>query len=109
MIDGVLLESSAMVANGNYFLNIPQPPGEDYDRKTITFMIGDLTAAETDTWEASSGGELDLTAMSTPPGETVMVSLYEVGHSGVTGMATLTEIGDTTEVCLLYTSDAADE
>ena len=61
MIDGVEAASTT-VTGGGYAFSIPQPPGESFGGKTITFMVGDATAAETGVWEADGGAELDLNA-----------------------------------------------
>ena len=78
--------------------------------KVITFMIGDLAAAETDTWE--QGGHTDpnmsLSATSEPliPGRVVNIDLAELNDSGQTGTATLTELGPNTQVVLSLTEGA---
>ena len=93
--------ATGMVSGGAYALVIAQPPGMNYANQTVMFMIGDMMAAETGTWMSAGGGELDLTAMSVAEGPTIMASLYEIGHSGSSGMATLTEVGEETRVSLL--------
>ena len=69
IIDDVQV-AMTMVADGGYAFAIPQPPGESFDGKMVIFMIGDLMAAETGTWEADGGAELNLSA-----------SLMMAGHS----------------------------
>ena len=59
--------ASTTVTGGNYAFVIAQPPGESYQGKTITFMVGAGTASQTGTWEADGGSELNLTAQTGPP------------------------------------------
>ena len=54
--------ASAMAGDGGYAFAIPQPPGESFEGKVIHFMVGDLMAAETGTWEGDGGSELNLSA-----------------------------------------------
>ena len=98
MIGDVVI--SGTVSDGKYLLQIVQPPGEDFTGAAIMFMIGDMMAAETGTWTPGMSEPLNLTSMSVAEGETVTVSLYETWPSGVSGMATLTEIGEETRVKL---------
>lgn len=58
--------AAATVTDGAYAFAIPQPPGESFGGKTVTFLIGDATANETGGWQTDGGGELDLTATGTP-------------------------------------------
>ena len=58
--------AATTVENGAYAFTIPQPPGESFSGKTVSFLIGGVTAAEAGTWQADGGGELDLTATGTP-------------------------------------------
>ena len=92
--------ASGTVSGGNYLLTVVQPPGDDFVGASIMFMIGDMMAGESSMWAAGLSEPLDLTAMAVAEGETVMVSLYETWPSGVSGMATLTEIGEETRVKL---------
>ena len=93
--------ASGTVAGGKYLLTVVQPPGDDFVGAAIMFMIGDMMAGESSTWAAGLSEPLDLTAMmAVAEGETVTVSLYETWPSGVSGMATLTEIGEETRVKL---------
>ena len=89
---------SGTVSDGKYLLQIVQPPGEDFTGAAIMFMIGDMMAGESSPWAAGLSERLDLSAMSVAEGPTIMASLYEIGHSGSSGMATLTEIGEETRV-----------
>ena len=89
---------SGTVSDGKYLLLIAQPPGQDFTGAAIMFMIGDMMAGESPTWAAGLSERLDLTAMAVPEGPAIMASLYEIGHSGSSGMATLTEIGEETRV-----------
>ena len=93
--------ASGTVAGGKYLLTVVQPPGDDFVGAAIMFMIGDMMAGESSTWAAGLSEPLDLTAMAVQEGATIMASLYEIGHSGSSGMATLTEIGEETRVSLL--------
>ena len=90
--------ASGTVSGGNYLLTVVQPPGDDFVGASIMFMIGDMMAGESPTWAAGLSERLDLTAMAVPEGPAIMASLYEIGHSGSSGMATLTEIGEETRV-----------
>ena len=90
--------ASGTVSGGNYLLQINQPPGEDFTGASVMFMIGDMMAAETATWKRGGSAVLNLTAMSVLEGPAIMASLYEIGRSGSSGMATLTEIGEETRV-----------
>ncbi len=96
MIGDVVVSDT--VSDGKYLLQIVQPPGQDFTGAVIMFMIGDMMAGESPTWAAGLSEPLDLTAMAVPEGPAVMASLYEIGHSGSSGMATLTEIGEETRV-----------
>lgn len=66
IIDGAIAATNT-VTGGNYALLISQPPSASYAGKEITFKVGSGTAAETATWTADGGGELNLTATSGPP------------------------------------------
>ncbi|MCH8280452.1 MAG: hypothetical protein IIC96_07195 [Chloroflexi bacterium] len=61
LIDGTVVAATT-VENGAYAFTIPQPPDESYSGKTVTFLIGGATAAETGIWEAEGGGVLNLSA-----------------------------------------------
>ena len=89
---------SGTVSDGKYLLQIVQPPGEDFTGAAIMFMIGDMMASESSTWAPGLSEPLDLTAMAVLEGPAIMASLYEIGHSGSSGMATLTELGEETRV-----------
>ena len=90
--------ASGTVSGGNYLLTVVQPPGDDFVGASIMFMIGDMMAGESSTWAAGLSEPLHLTAMAVLEGPSIMASLYEIGHSGSSGMATLTEIGEETRV-----------
>ena len=91
--------ASGTVAGGKYLLTVVQPPGDDFVGAAIMFMIGDMMAGESSTWAAGLSEPLDLTAMmAVLEGPAIMASLYEIGHSGSSGMATLTELGEETRV-----------
>ena len=90
--------ASGSVSGGNYLLTVVQPPGDDFVGASIMFMIGDMMAGESSTWAAGLSEPLHLTAMAVPEGPSIMASLYEIGHSGSSGMAMLTEIGEETRV-----------
>ena len=90
--------ASGSVSGGNYLLTVVQPPGDDFVGASIMFMIGDMMAGESSTWAAGLSEPLHLTAMAVPEGPAIMASLYEIGHSGSSGMATLTEVGEETRV-----------
>ena len=65
LIDGAEVAATT-VKNGAYAFTIPQPPGESYSGKTVTFLIEGVTATESGTWEADGGGELNLSASGVP-------------------------------------------
>ena len=90
--------ASGTVSGGKYLLTVVQPPGDDFVGASIMFMIGDMMASESSTWAPGWSEPLDLTAMAVLEGPAIMASLYEIGHSGSSGMATLTEIGEETRV-----------
>ena len=73
MIDNVQV-ASTMVSEGGYAFAIPQPPGESFEGKMVSFMIGDLMAAETGTWEADGGAELNLTSSMMMAGPATVAS-----------------------------------
>ncbi len=90
--------ASGTVSGGKYLLTVVQPPGDDFVGAALMFMIGDMMAGESSTWGAGLSEPLDLTAMAVLEGQAIMASLYEIGHSGSSGMATLTEVGEETRV-----------
>ena len=90
--------ASGTVSGGKYQLKVVQPPGDDFGGASIMFMIGDMMAGESSTWAKGLSEPLDLTAMAVLEGPSITASLYEIGHSGSSGMATLTEIGEETRV-----------
>jgi hypothetical protein len=45
-----------------YAIKITEPDGATYDGATVTFMIGDRSAAQTGTWELGSNVNVDLSA-----------------------------------------------
>ena len=95
-IDGAMVASTA-VTDGSYAFAIPQPPGDSLEGKEISFMIGDFNAGEKGTWEADGGAELNLTAAASAGQD---VSLFEMNHSGQTGIATLADRGSQTKVTM---------
>ena len=58
--------STATVSGGNYALIVAQPTGQNFAGKTVTFTVGNATATETGTWQASGGGELNLNGTAAP-------------------------------------------
>jgi len=90
LIDGTVVAATT-VENGAYAFTIPQPPGESYSGKTVTFLIGGVTAAEFGTWEADGGGELNLSATGGPtpqvttetPGQTPQVTAEQPAQGTV--------------------------
>jgi hypothetical protein len=50
----------------SYWVEIPKPQGGSFAGGNVTFMIGNLTAAETGTWETGGNFFLNLSATSTP-------------------------------------------
>ena len=55
--------ASTTTRNGNYTLQITQPPGQDFVGKEITFRVNGLIANEKAVWKIGGGGELDLTTV----------------------------------------------
>jgi hypothetical protein len=49
----------------SYMIEIPKPQGGSFVGKKVTFMIGNLTAAETSTYEFGGNIKLNLSATST--------------------------------------------
>jgi hypothetical protein len=49
----------------SYSILIPNPSGVIYGGKTVTFMIGNLTAAQTSSWAKGENIQLNLSATST--------------------------------------------
>ena len=43
--------SQTTTTGGRFVMNVGQPAGKSYGQKTITFLVGDLWAAETTVWE----------------------------------------------------------
>ena len=64
-IDGAVV-ATATVSGGGYALTIAQPPGQNFGGKTVTFTVGNATATETGTWQASGGRELNLNGTTAP-------------------------------------------
>ncbi len=53
--------------DSKYILKVVQPSGADFTGKTVTFKVGQYTAAETGVWEAGEVTKIDLTATTAPP------------------------------------------
>ena len=47
--------------NGGYAFTIPQQPGQSYEGRMITFLVGQSRAQQIDIWTADGGGERNLT------------------------------------------------
>ena len=91
---------SAMVMDGKFAILVA-PATASENAGMVEFMIGDEDATSSMEVMLEPGIEamgVMLSVMSAPPGAVVHASLYEVWPSGQTGMVTLTEMGEQTNV-----------
>ena len=91
---------SAMVMDGKFAILVA-PATANANKGMVEFMVGDRDAMSSMEVMLEPGVEamgVMLEVMSAPPGAVVHASLYEMWPSGQTGMATLTEMGDQTNV-----------
>lgn len=66
LIDGNVTATTTTTASSTYSIKIPQPEGENYAGKTVTFMIDTDIAEQTGTWEAGGNFPLDLSSGQAP-------------------------------------------
>ena len=96
---------------GGFFeMVVVQLEGRSNAGKKVTFMLWDLEARESAIWTEGNVTELSLTATSgavpappapeVPPGAVLQIELFELNSSGQTGIATLTEMGEITQVVI---------
>ena len=102
---GGMEATSTTVTDGSYVIVVDQGD-QSYAGETVTFQIGGNSAAETATWMQGGGDELNLTASSAVAGAVVTFDLGELNDSGQTGTASLTELGDMTQVVLTLSAGA---
>jgi hypothetical protein len=73
MIGGQQVGATTIGSNGSYQIQVAQGDGTE-----ITFMVGNLTAQETATWEQGGADVLNLTASSVGPGPGAPADLQEI-------------------------------
>ena len=105
MVDGYTGDQTYMgtITDGIYFIMVAQPPGENFAGLDVTFMVGDAMATEVATWsDRGDNRDFALTAMmgAMEEGAGLAIGLFANNGSGQSGRATLTQIGDDTEVIL---------
>lgn len=66
-IGGEQVGPTATISDGRYTIQIEQPEGESFAGETVSFRIGDASAAETGTWQQGGADILDLTAGEAGP------------------------------------------
>ena len=106
--DSTEAAGTATVVGGMYYIIVAQPPGENFDNQDVHFMVGEAMATEVGTWKGfGDNRDFALTAMMGAMEEPIMeegaglaLGLFGMNSSGVSGRATLTEIGLNTEVIL---------
>ena len=98
---------STMVSGGNYTILVDQGD-QSFAGEEVSFQIGGFDAMETAMWMAGGGDELNLTAIGAMAGEVVTIDLGELNDSGQTGTATLTAMGDKTQVAISLSVGASE-
>ncbi len=61
-----LVNGEPVYGSSTYVIKISEPIGASYDGATVSFAIGEHTAAQTGTWAMGNNIKLDLTASTAP-------------------------------------------
>ena len=100
-VGGTEVASATTTGDGGDYLLMVDQGDQSFSGETISFLIGAYSAAQTALWMQGGGDGLTLSATSgAAAGGLITIALHDLNDSGRSGTATLTAIGNTTEVVL---------